>query len=418
LYTLATIGLTPLLLLRWLWRNKSKQDLWVACKQKLGFVPWRLSKSNPIWIHAVSVGEVKAISPLVKKILEDYPQISILVTTTTVTGAEIANLEFGARVSHFYFPIDLPSVLSRFLSRVNPKVLILVETELWPNLLKMCNAKRIPACIVNGRMSPTSYKNYLKAGVITAPAFETLSIVLAQTEEYAEWYQKLGVNPSSISIVGNLKFDIQIGEQSFFRARELRERLGLTSKKVMCFGSFRKGEEPFIIETMINLRVLIPEVVFILAPRHLENISFVAKLVVSSGFSLSYQSTVRPKEFFDVLVVDTLGHLLSFYAVSDVAFVGGSMLPYGGQNVLEPIAVKVPAITGAFTFNFGEICEELLAREALVKVSNSFQLCRTAEILLASRELALAQSSRATEVMENSKGATKLTLEALKPFVC
>lgn len=407
-----------MLLLRWLWRNKSKPDLWVACKQKLGFPPWCLSQSSPIWIHAVSVGEVKAISPLVKKVLEDYPQLSVLVTTTTVTGAEIANLEFGTRVSHLYFPIDLPSVLSRFISRVNPKVLILVETELWPNLLKMCDTKGIPTCIVNGRMSPTSYKNYLKARVITTPAFETLSIVLAQTEKYAEWYQKLGVNPSSISTVGNLKFDVEVGEQSFSRARVLRERLGLTSKKVMCFGSFREGEESFILETMINLRALMPEVVFILAPRHLESISFVTNLVMSSGFSLSYQSTVRPKENFDVLVVDTLGHLLSFYAVSDVAFVGGSMLPYGGQNVLEPIAVKVPVITGTFTFNFSEICEELLARDALLKVSNALQLSKAAEILLASRDLALAQSSRATQVMENSKGATKLTLEALKPFVC
>ena len=141
-----TSGLAPLLLLRWLWRNKSKQGLWEGCKQKLGFPTFCLGNSNPIWVHAVSVGEVKAVSPLVKKILKEYPLRTILVTTTTVTGAEIAYLEFGDQVSHLYFPIDLPSVLARFASRVNPKVLILVETELWPNLLKLCGDEKNSYC--------------------------------------------------------------------------------------------------------------------------------------------------------------------------------------------------------------------------------------------------------------------------------
>jgi 3-deoxy-D-manno-octulosonic-acid transferase len=366
----------------------------------------------------VSVGEVKAVSPLVKKILTDFPDLPILVTTTTSTGAEIVELEFESSVLHFYFPIDFPSVLSRFINRVNPKALFLVETELWPNLLKICDAKGIPACIVNGRMSPTSYKNYFKARLVTAPAFETLSLVLAQTEKYARWYRDLGVNPSKIITVGNLKFDVEIGEQSISRAGVLRERLGLTSKKVMCFGSFREGEEAFILEAMTNLRTRMPEVVFIMAPRHLERISFVEKLVVSSGLSVMHQSSFESGENFDVLLIDTLGYLLSYYAVADVAFVGGSILPYGGQNVLEPIAVKVPVITGSFTFNFSEICEELLSKGALVIAPSPLKLSESAEALLVSRDLALNQSSRATEVMENSKGATKLTLEALKPFFC
>ncbi len=412
-----TSGLAPFLLLRWLWRNKSKHGLWEGCKQKLGFPPFSLNNSNPIWVHAVSVGEVKAVSPLVKKILKEYPLRTILVTTTTVTGAEIAYLEFGERVSYLYFPIDLPSVLARFISRVSPKVLILVETELWPNLLKLCGDEEIPTVIVNGRMSPNSYWNYRKAKAITAPAFESLSMVLAQTEEYAQWYEKLGVKLTSISVVGNLKFDLVAGEQSTSQSTELKERLGLVSKKIMCFGSFREGEESFIIESMLQLRMTFPELIFILAPRHPERIPVISKLVRSSGFSVSSQTTVKPAEKFEILLVDTLGHLLSFYAVSDVAFVGGSILSYGGQNVLEPIALGVPLITGTSTFNFSDICDKLLANNALVKVSNPSELTSSAGSLLANHELALRQSIRATQVMESHQGATKLTLAALKPYL-
>jgi len=412
-----TSGLAPLLLLRWLWRNKSKQGLWEGCKQKLGFPTFCLGNSNPIWVHAVSVGEVKAVSPLVKKILKEYPLRTILVTTTTVTGAEIAYLEFGDQVSHLYFPIDLPSVLARFASRVNPKVLILVETELWPNLLKLCGDEKIPTVIINGRMSPNSYRNYRKAKAITTPAFESLSMVLAQTEEYARWYEKLGVKQTSISVVGNLKFDLVVGEQTTFQAIKLRERLGLVSKKIMCFGSFREGEERFIIESMLQLRTAFPELIFILAPRHPDRIPVISKLVRSSGFSVSYQTTVKPAEKFEVLLVDTLGHLLSFYAISDVAFVGGSILPRGGQNVLEPIALGVPVITGTSTFNFSDICDKLLTNNALVKVSNPSELIKSAGSLLANHELALRQSIRATQVMESHQGATKLTFAALEPYL-
>ena len=412
-----TSGLAPLLLLRWVWRNKSKQGLWEGCKEKLGFFPFCPSKLNPIWIHAVSVGEVKAVSPLVKEILKEYPLRPILVTTTTATGAEIAYLELGARVSHLYFPVDLPSVLARFVSRVNPKILILVETELWPNLLKLCGDKKIPTVIVNGRMSPNSYKNYLKVKAVTAPAFASLSMVLAQTEEYAQWYEKLGVKLSSIRVIGNLKFDLVAGEQSASQATELRKRLGLDLKKIMCFGSFREGEEPFIIESMIQLRMSFPDLIFILAPRHPARIPVISKLVRSSGFLVSYQTTVKPADKFDILLVDTLGHLLSFYAVSDVAFVGGSILSYGGQNVLEPIALGVPVITGISTFNFSDICEKLLTNNALIKVSNPAELRKSAESLLTNHELAVTQSTRATQVMESHQGATKLTLAALEPYL-
>jgi 3-deoxy-D-manno-octulosonic-acid transferase len=185
----------------------------------------------------------------------------------------------------------------------------------------------------------------------------------------------------------------------------------------MCFGSFREGEEPFIIESMLQLRMTFPELIFILAPRHPERIPVISKLVRSSGFSVSSQTTVKPAEKFEILLVDTLGHLLSFYAVSDVAFVGGSILSYGGQNVLEPIALGVPVITGTSTFNFSDICDKLLANNALVKVSNPSELTSSAGSLLANNELALRQSIRATQVMESHRGATKLTLAALKPYL-
>jgi 3-deoxy-D-manno-octulosonic-acid transferase len=412
----------------WLFRMVTTQKYREGILMRLGLVTSSYRKQitgmssvrSLIWIHAVSVGEVLAVSCLVKTLDAALPGYRIVVSTTTRTGQELARERFGEeRV--FYCPLDLPWAVRAWLNALQPRLFVLAETEFWPNLLSGCFRRKIPVAVVNARISDRSWPRYRRLRWLWRPFLSRLSRVLAQSQADAERLKTIGCLPECVTVAGNLKFDVRAAELSD-ATRLLKALAG--QLRLIVAGSTLEGEEAALLEAWPRLLQADPQLAMVLAPRHPERFAAVATLLEKSGFSWTRRSdwrstredSLQPLNSGQIVLLDTIGELASVYSLALVAFVGGSMVPAGGHNPLEPAQFGVPIVMGPHFANFRAITKDLLAHQAL-RISATEDLAATLIGLLRDPQAATAMGGRARQVFEQQSGATERCVVALRELL-
>ncbi|WP_332820933.1 lipid IV(A) 3-deoxy-D-manno-octulosonic acid transferase [Pseudomonas sp.] len=372
-----------------------------------------------IWLHAVSVGESIAAAPLIRQLLARYPQLPITITCMTPTGSEriqalFAGPEYAGRVQHCYLPYDLPWAAARFLERAQPRLAVVMETELWPNHIHQCARRGIPVALANARLSERSARGYARFAKLTAPMLAELSLIAVQTAAEAERFRSLGARPECVEVTGSIKFDLTIDPALPVRASELREQWGASSRPVWIAASTHAGEDEIVLAAHRLLLEQRPEALLILVPRHPERFAAVFELCQRQGFATLRRSSGAALLAGDqVLLGDTMGELLFLYALADLAFVGGSLVGNGGHNLLEPAALGKPVLSGPHLFNFLEIAAQLREAGALLEVTDAADLAQRVDRLW--REPTEAQRMRAAglAVMQANQGALARLLAGL-----
>jgi 3-deoxy-D-manno-octulosonic-acid transferase len=386
--------------------------------ERLGRTPARLNRDGTagcIWIHAVSVGEVLAVSNLVRELERAAPGTPVLVSTTTLTGQHLAREKVGDdRV--FFLPLDFGFSVRPYLKLLRPRLLVLAETELWPNLLHMVKRQGAAVAIVNARISDRSFPRYRRFRRLFAPVLAEVDLFLAQTQEDCTRLLEIGATAGRVRVSGNLKFDTQPSADSPL-VNDLRAAIGKDSLVIVC-GSTAEGEEELLLAAFREVLEKYPKAVMVLAPRHPERFDHVAGLVRDTNLPLLRRSSWSARDTLagGVFLLDSVGELASIYAVADVAFVGGSLMPVGGHNVLEPAQHGVAVMTGPHTYNFREIVRIFENGNALTIVTAE-TLAPELLRLLADRSRRESLGQRASELFRQHTGATARTLEALRPFL-
>lgn len=367
LYNILVHLALPFIFIRLLWRSRRNPAYRSRWRERLGYcdeVP-----SGAIWIHAVSVGESQAAEPLIRQLQMEFPDLPILMTTTTPTGADHVGKLYAAAVSHCYFPLDVPFAIRRFLDQVRPRLLLMMETEIWPNLLAECSSRGIPALLANARLSAKSAKGYARLGAFTRDVFGTIDQVAAQSEEDAKRFLALGVPAERLEVTGSLKFDVRLPASLFEQAEVVRRGFG--HRPVWIAASTRDGEEDLTLKAHRRILRVVPDALLLLVPRHPERFNSVAQLCKRQGFSLvrrSERESCAPRT--EIYLGDSMGELSLFLAASDAAFFGGSLVKLGGHNFLEAAAMGVPVSFGPHMFNFSAISRMFLEEGAAVEVDS------------------------------------------------
>ena len=381
--------------------------------QRLGFFSGHSELRRPLWIHAVSVGESMAAAPLVKEIKERFPALDILVTNTTLTGSDTVTRLFSDEISQVYFPYDLPITVGRFLDHFEPRMLLLLETELWPNTLSACERRGIPVFLANGRLSESSMQSYQRVASLSRFMVQRLSCVAAQSAADAERFSQLGASEECLHVTGSLKFDLDLPPSLFEQAAALRRQLDV-NRPVVMFGSTREGEEAIVLDALSELFATFDNLLAIIAPRHPERFGEAIQLCRQAGLRVcthNHLSQLSPND--NVLVVDQMGELTRYYAASDVTFVGGSLLPFGGHNVLEPAALGKPVLSGPHTYNFSEIGRMLCAEGAMIEVTDAIDLARAVRVWLNDSNERDRVGRIGQELVRRHGGATRQTVDLL-----
>ncbi len=417
-YSLILYLITPLIVLRLVYRASKSPAYGQRIAERFGFFTGP-DLSASIWIHSVSVGETIAAAPIVTRLQQQYPDTPIVVTTMTPTGSERVRALFGDSVFHVYAPYDLPGAVKRFLRRVQPKLLVIMETELWPNTLHACRQRNIPVLLANARLSAKSAAGYQRFAGLTKPMLRNLSQVVAQTQADAERFLQLGLPSNSITVSGSIKFDIEISEQLKETAAVLKSQWSHDGQRpLLLAASTHNGEDEIILEAFKQLLVTHPQLLLLLVPRHPERFDGVHSLAQQRGFNTDRRSTGKvPDASTQVVIGDSMGELLLFYGVSDIAFVGGSLVNTGGHNILEPAAWGRPVITGESDFNFLEISALLQKQGGLKKVSDSAALAKCVLSLLGSEQKRTQMADAAQSVVANNRGALSQLLKAINHYL-
>ncbi len=410
LYTLLFhLGL-PLVALRLAWRAWRAPAYARRVKERFAFDLPPLEPGG-IWVHAVSVGESIAAAPMVRALLERHPDLPITITCMTPTGSERIQALFGERVQHCYLPYDLPWAAARFLDRVRPRLSVIMETELWPNHIHQCARRRIPVVLANARLSERSARGYARFHKLTAPMLAELSWIAVQTEAEAERFRKLGARPECVGVTGSIKFDLRIDPALPARAAGLREQWGASARPVWIAASTHAGEDEIILAAHKSLLAQRPDALLILVPRHPERFGPVFELCRREGLATVRRSSAAPVTAADsVLLGDTMGELLFLYALADIAFVGGSLVPNGGHNLLEPAALGKPVLSGPHLFNFLEIAAQLRDAGALDEVADAGELAAQVGGLWAEPKRAAAMHEAGLGVLRANQGALERLL--------
>jgi 3-deoxy-D-manno-octulosonic-acid transferase len=406
----------------WLARMATSGRYRAGLAGRLGRVPEGLRAAvagrDVIWVHAVSVGEVMAATQLIRELKARLPGWMVAVSTTTETGQRLALARLGAESPVFYLPLDFAFGVRRYLRVLRPKMLVLMESELWPRLMDECAKRAVPMVVVNARVSDRSFPRYMRLRRLWLPLLGKVSLFLAQSEETAERLVKIGAPTERVRVSGNLKYDVRVGEESAL-TKMLRERLPVDAKVVVC-GSTLEGEERMLLEAWPAVLAGESRAVMVLAPRHPDRFAAVAGMVAGRGFGL-----VRASEFVEragtsnepvaagtIFLLDTIGDLASVYGLGTVAFVGGSLVAKGGHNPLEPAQFGVPVVMGASYENFREIVEVMRESDA-VRIVSTASLGAAMVEMLRDEGAARAMGERGRGVFEAQAGATARTVEAL-----
>ncbi|HWR87318.1 MAG TPA: lipid IV(A) 3-deoxy-D-manno-octulosonic acid transferase [Acidiferrobacterales bacterium] len=415
LYSLILYLLIPFVLTRLMWRGVRQRGYWWRWSERFGFVP-RL-QGPVIWLHAVSVGEVRASAPLVKALSRDYPGNTILITTMTPTGSATVRELFGDSVAHCYVPYDLPTAVWRFLNRTRPRLALIIETELWPNLFHQCHKRGIPLILANVRMSEKSARGYRRFAGLTRATLADVSRVGAQTEADAERIRALGA--AQVEVTGSIKFEMDVPADLAARTAVLRSGIG--NRPVWVAASTRIGEEEYVLDAFARLRERIPRLLLVLVPRHPERFDTVAKLCHQRGYRIERRSERKDGVAPDtaILLGDTMGEMLLFHAAADVSYIGGSLVPLGGQNLLEAAAVGTPVVFGPHMFNFSEISRMALERGAGRQVQDAAELTSAVAGYVENPAMRKAAGEAGQRMVAENRGALAKTLvlvrQALTP---
>ncbi|MDR9860714.1 MULTISPECIES: lipid IV(A) 3-deoxy-D-manno-octulosonic acid transferase [Pseudomonas] len=369
-----------------------------------------------IWVHAVSVGESIAAAPMIRALLQRYPTLPITVTCMTPTGSERIQALFAnePRIQHCYLPYDLPCAAARFLDRVQPKLAVIMETELWPNHIHQCTKRAIPVALANGRLSERSAKGYGRFSKLTAPMLAEMSFFAVQTEAEAQRFRDLGARPETVEVTGSIKFDLTIDPQLLQRAAQLRGQWQALERPVWIAASTHEGEDEVVLNAHRRLLANYPNALLILVPRHPERFNSVFELCQREGFATVRRSTGTSVDGeTSVLLGDTMGELLFLYALADSAFVGGSLVPNGGHNLLEPAALAKPVISGPHLFNFLDIAAQLREAGALAEVDHAEGLAVEVQRLFELPRDAQRMADAGLAVMRRNQGALQRLLDGL-----
>ncbi|WP_058513986.1 lipid IV(A) 3-deoxy-D-manno-octulosonic acid transferase [Legionella santicrucis] len=413
-YSFLMYLLIPFILIRLWWKGKSLPAYRKRIAERF-FLSTYEYKPVDVWVHAVSLGEVIAAIPLIDAMLDK--NWSLLVTTMTPTGSERVQARFGNKVMHQYLPYDLPGVLKRFYQRIKPRVGVIMETELWPNLIYQAQTARIPLLLANARISDDSLHGYKKIKCLIKPILNQFSAILAQGEEDARRYMALGAREEIVHVLGNMKFDLQTNRIESQRFSDLKKHWGSTRITVIA-ASTHENEEAQILSQLKRLQQAIPDVILLIAPRHPERFQAIYQLCIQSGFKTGLRSdvqTLSPEN--EIVVLDSLGELLGLYQISDYAFVGGSLVPVGGHNVLEPIAMNVPVLSGHQVHNFKAICDELQAAHGIILVQNAKEVIDGVIKLHTDPTLRQQMVLNATTVFEKNKGSVVRHLQQIEAII-
>lgn len=372
-------------------------------------------KPGGIWVHAVSVGESIAAAPMIRALQAHYPELPITVTCMTPTGSERIQALFGASVQHCYLPYDLPWAAARFLNRMQPRLAVVMETELWPNHIHQCAKRGIPVALANARLSERSARGYARFGKLTAPMLAELSLIAVQTQTEAQRFLTLGARPECVEVTGSIKFDLKIDAELLQRAIELRRQWQAEQRPVWIAASTHSGEDEIVLAAHRQLLKTQPDALLILVPRHPERFNSVHELCISERLTTRRRSTAEAVQASDqVLLGDTMGELLFLYALADIAFVGGSLVANGGHNLLEPAALGKPVLSGPHLFNFMEIAAQLREAGALSEVENAMQLADKVAALLNEPSEMQRMSQAGLSVLKANQGALQRLLEGLQ----
>ena len=408
LYTFLFYLLVPLVLLRLFWRGYKAPDYRKRWFERLAIYQKKYS-GNVIWIHAVSVGEAEAVFPLVKRLQNQYPSDNFLVTTTTPTGSSRVQAILADTITHVYLPYDLPCVIGRFLKIFKPKVGIIMEKEIWPNLYAGCGQNKIPLLIINARLSANSAKGYKKISGLVSPALDCVTWIATQTEEDKNRFIEIGAKENCISVAGNLKFDIELDELIIQQAKEIRTHL-FGKRFIWIIASTHEHEEELFFQIYPQLKATIPELLLILVPRHPERFSKVKELAEKMKLTTCMRSSeLQCSDDIDVYIADTMGELKLLYGTADICFVGGSMVPIGGHNILEPAAMNVPIMFGPNMVNFKEIARNVLEQGAAIQCADKDEIIKTVKYFYNDKNFRLEIASNAKLFLNNNQGATKKT---------
>lgn len=405
--------LLPFVLFNLLWRGIRYPAYWLRWPERFGYVE-SMQGQRVIWVHAVSVGEVRSAAELVNELADRYPRHRVLVTTMTPTGSRQVQELFGGRVRHAYVPYDLPGSVRRFMTRVAPELAVIAETEFWPNLFKACQDRGIPLFLVNVRLSQESLRGYLRVPRTARAMLERATLICAQTNADAQRLQSLGVAQPRVEVTGNLKFDAPLAASLLAEGATLRQQWG-AERPILIAASTHGGEEKKVLAAYKTLRQVYTNLLLVLVPRHPERFNAVARLCRRSGVRVALRSRHRgvlPAEI-GILVGDTMGELQRLYAASDIAFVGGSLVTLGGHNLLEPCAVGVPVIFGPHMFHFAEISTMVLERGAGRQVHDEAGLAETVALYLEQPELRRATGEAAQKLVAENRGAVERTLQLM-----
>ncbi len=416
-YLLAVYLAAPVISAVFLWRGLRDRGYWRNFGERFGFgAP---AAPHGVWIHAVSVGEVQACAPLVGVLRQRYPDLPLTVTAVTPTGAARARALFGGAAQVRYVPFDLPGAVRRFFARVQPRLAVIVETELWPNLYRECGRRRVPLVLASARLSARSVGRYRRLGALFRDTLSQAAVVAAQGTGDAERFQALGADPASTHVTGNLKFDFELPPQTVERGARLREQYAPARALWVAGSTHGGGEEQTLLEAQRRVRALHPEALLVLAPRHPQRFAEVAALLHQGGVSFvrRSQGAAAAAHTCEVLLLDSLGELLDFYAAADVAFVGGSLVPIGGHNLLEPAALGVPILTGPHNSNGEEIARLLIASGAAEVVRDAATLGARIGTLLANPEARVRIGAQGRASVDSNRGALGKLLGLIEPLL-
>ena len=415
LYSAALYLLLPVTVYHLVWRGFRQRAYLLRWDERYAryrvpaLTPASVSGEGRLWVHAVSVGEVNAAAPLINALLRDHPQQRVLVTTITPTGSERVAALWGERVDHVYLPYDLTGAVARFLRHFRPKIALIVETELWPNLLFACRDHGIPTYLVNARLSERSLRGYRALRPLVGRALRTMRAVAAQSDADAARFVRLGAQEAQVVVCGNLKFDTRVdpGIEAF--AQEFRARVA--GRPVWIAASTHPDEEPLVLAIDRHLRARWPGLLMLWAPRHPERFRPATLLAIETGLQVATRKlTLLPDADDAVFVIDTLGELMSFYACADVAFVGGSLQAVGGHNLLEPAAVGTAIVTGPHLHNFSEIAEQLRKAGALRIAADAAAVAAQIESLLSDDAERARMTAAGRALVAQGGGALQKTL--------
>jgi 3-deoxy-D-manno-octulosonic-acid transferase len=421
LYSWLIRGAAPFVYAAILWRGLRDRHYWQGLTERLGL--GRALPAPSIWLHAVSLGEMSAAAPLARALRLRFPDIPLVVTTATPAGRARAAALFQAAADIRFLPFDTPGSVRRFLVRTRPRAGIIMETELWPNLLRECERRGIPVLLASARLSLRSVSRYRRFGSLFAGVFSNNVLVAAQSAEDAERFKSIGAPVERTLVVGNVKFDVEVDAGTVEAGRGLRVALAGT-RPVWIAGSTHAGEEEQLLDAHALLLESIPNAVLLLAPRHRDRFAAVAELLARRGVRFARrggilsgeESPLLPSDT-PVLLVDTVGELLTLYAAADAAFVGGSLVGVGGHNLLEPAALGLPVLTGPSHFNGREIAQLLLARGAALEVKSAPDLAATLERLLTQPATLQQMGIIGKEIVAANRGSVARLLSLIEPWL-